>query len=187
MRPRSPLSSALSPALALAIVTLTAGGCRNRTTVEPTPPPPVEEPQPSGRDLVHPAAPVSLHLPEGWRDEVEEASLTLLAPGDAVVMIIVAIEAADLEASLEQLNRELGTIVRDAEIAEITEVEVGGMAAMVADGHGSLESQAVELGLMLLRAPNGRILMVVGVALEDTSAEIKEESSMILASFRPVD
>jgi hypothetical protein len=150
-----------------------------------TPPPVVEEPTTTDRELSHPALPITVRVPEQWRDEVEEGAITLISPNDEIIMILLAIDAADLEESLKTLNVELGQIVQHAEIDDIEEAEVHGMAAMVADGRGSLNGQAVDLGLLLLRAPNGRIMMVVGVALADADEANKEDTAAILASFRP--
>ncbi len=183
----APVRSRLPPrALLLALTTtsLAAPGCRNRTP-EPVIPPTVEAPTTTDRQLTHPAAPVTVRVPESWRDELEEAAITLISPDDEVIMIMLAIDAEDLEESLKTLNAELGVIVKKAEIDEIEEAEIHGMAAMVADGRGSLNAQPVELGLVLLRAPNGRILMVVGVALADASEDNKGDAAAILASFEP--
>ncbi len=180
------MRSRLPPrALLIALITSAlAVGCRNRTPQPPTPPP-APAPTTTDRQLTHPAAPVTVRVPESWRDEVEEAAITLISPDDEVILIMLAIDAEDLEESLKTLNAELGVIVKKAEIDEIEEAEVNGMAAMVADGRGSLNAQPVELGLVLLRAPNGRILMVVGVALADASEGNKEDAAAILTSFEP--
>jgi len=183
---RSTLRAALEFASKFLFVFLFAfasGGCRNRGQVEP-PPPPEEASPPTGRELVHPSAPITMHLPEGWRDEIEDGSITLIAPADEVLMIMLAINATDLEESLHDLNQELGRIVRGADLAQIEETEINGMSAMVADGRGSLNQQPVDLGLTLLRAPNGRILMIIGIALEDASPQIKDEAETILHSLR---
>ncbi len=171
-------------ALLLAAVATT--GCRNRGAKEIIPPP-VEAPPSNDRELVHPAAPISMRVPTSWSDELAEGAITLVSGQEEVVMIMVAIDATDLGESLKSLNDELGRIVQGAEISEITDDEVGGMAAMVGDGRGKMDGQAVDLGLMLLRADNGTILLIIGVALDDASDDAKQETIDILASFRPVN
>jgi len=182
----SPLPPRSALLTALIALSLSGPACRNRAPVEVTPPP-VEEPTSTDRELAHPAAPITVRVPEGWRDEIEEGVITLISPNDEVIMLMLAIDAADLEESLKTLNVELGRIVKRAEIDDIEETEVHGMAAMVADGRGSLNAQSVDLGLLLLRAPNGRIMMVVGVALADADESNKEDAAAILMSFRPAE
>ena len=172
-------------AFLLAALAVTSVGCRNRGAQQIVPPP-TEVPPSIDRELVHPAAPISMRIPTSWSDELSEGAITLVSGQEEVVMILVAIDATDLADSLKSLNDELGRIVQGAEISEITEDEVGGMAAMVADGQGTMDGQAVELGLMLLRADDGTILLIVGVALDDASDDAKRETIDILASFRPV-
>ena len=160
-------------------------GCRNRGAKEIIPPPAETAPS-TDRELVHPAAPISMRVPKSWSDEISEGAITLVSGQEEVVMIMVALDATDLAESLKSLNVELGRIVQGAEISEITDDEVGKMAAMVGDGHGKMDGQAVELGLMLLRADDGTILLIISVALDDASDDAKQETTEILASFRPV-
>ncbi|MCB9568238.1 MAG: hypothetical protein H6710_13680 [Myxococcales bacterium] len=167
----------------LALAAALTGGCR-RGAEETTPPPVVEE---SGRQLHHPAAPITLRLPEGWESSEEAGTLTLVSPGEEVVMMLLAVEAGDLEESLAALNRELGAIVPNATVEEISEVKINGLEAMVADGAGTLDGQAVSLGLVLLRAPNGRILMIVGLARADASPASAEGTASILASLQAAE
>jgi predicted small lipoprotein YifL/hydrogenase maturation factor len=168
--------------LALLVAAVAVAGCRNRGPTE-VPPPKVEAPA-TERTILHPSAPVTVTIPLSWRHSVDEGALTLTSGADEVVMILIAIPAKNLEESLEVLNDELGAIVKNAEITAVEETEVGGMAAMVADGVGKVDDQPVNVGLMLLRTPDGRILLIVGLALEDASEEASRETAEVLQSLR---
>ncbi|MEZ4380130.1 MAG: hypothetical protein R3A79_02190 [Nannocystaceae bacterium] len=170
--------------LALLLAAVAVAGCRDRQPTQVPEPPKVEAPA-TERMIAHPSAPVTVTIPLTWTESADEGALTLTSADDEVIMIMIAIPAKNLEESLEVLNEELGAIVKDAEIKAVEETEVGGMTAMVADGVGKVDGQPVNVGLMLLRTPDGKILLIVGLALEDASEQATRETAEVLESLRP--
>lgn len=179
MRPR-PSRPFLPIVATLAVSPIGACRCGPQTEA-PAPAPVTEE---AGERLSIPGAAASILVPEGWTREIDGDLLSLIGPGERVVLTVMVVDAGDLEASLTTLDQELAKVVRGAEFRELREREIGGMRALIGDGKGRLADEPVDLAAMLVRTPNSRIVILFGVALEGADGAAVEA---ILESLRPAE
>lgn len=170
--------------LSLAILTILAaspaGACRcGAPTASPAPDP---GPQEAGERVTIPGAAATILVPEGWTREIEADVLSLIGPGERAVLTVMVVAAADLEASLAALDQQLAKVVQRAELRELREREIGGMPALIGDGQGHLGDDPVDLDVMLVRGPEGGIIIIFGIALKDAD---DGAIAAILDSLRP--
>ena len=99
-----------------------------------------EERGPAGpARLRHPAAAVTVDVPGAWKQEQDDASLTVISGDETVLLMFFAVEAADLEAAMTALDRELSASIQQSELSGFQEGQINGMTATMADGTGMMD------------------------------------------------
>ncbi len=137
--------------------------------------------------LSHSTAGVNIWVPDNWSQEGDDNMLIAGDPNEEIIMVFGILEASEIDAAIEEMDRELSQIVENAEpVGEPEEVKINGMDAIVMDGKGSVEGTPVEMGIALIATPNKKILLVFGV-VEATAAE-KHEATVekIMMGIKPM-
>ncbi|MEZ4453789.1 MAG: hypothetical protein R3B09_30315 [Nannocystaceae bacterium] len=171
------LRSSLVLLAALAAAPLEACRCRE----EPVVPPPDPGPREAGERVPIPGATVSLLVPERWKHELEDDVLSLIGPEARVILTVMTVDAAGLDASLSVLDRELRRVVRGVALRELRDLQVDEMPALVGEGEGRLDGERVDLCVLLVRVPGRKVVILFGVALPDTE---DADTQAILGSLR---
>ncbi|MCA9688816.1 MAG: hypothetical protein KC636_04355 [Myxococcales bacterium] len=145
-----------------------------------------EERGPAGpARLRHPAAAVTVDVPGAWKQEQDDASLTVISGDETVLLMFFAVEAADLEAAMTALDRELSASIQQSELSGFQEGQINGMTATMADGTGMMDGARVDLGIALILLPEGKVMIILGIANPSAPASTAREFSEIMASIRP--
>lgn len=65
------------------------------------------------------------------------------------------------------------------------EGQINGMTATMADGTGMMDGARVDLGIALILLPEGKVMIILGIANPSAPASTAREFSEIMASIRP--
>ena len=133
----------------------------------------------------HPGVAIEMVIPPSWNQEREGDALMIQSPDETVLMVFTAVEASDLKAALDVLDQQLAQTITEPELNGFTEGTVNGMSAVMADGVGKLDGVEIELGIALLLAPDGNVMISLGLAQRNVSQETGEQLVGILRSMRP--
>jgi len=142
-------------------------------------------PFPRGEPVRHPSAAIVIDVPPTWTRETDETMLALSSPEEEVVLVFIAVPAAKLDAALEVLDAELDAMMTEVELSELSEGEINGMVALIADGSGLIDGVPFELGVVLALSPDEQIVIGLGLAQMEVSPQTTEELGAILQSLRP--
>jgi predicted Zn-dependent protease len=166
--------------IAIAAVGLLLAGCASSTSQGSQSGETVAE----GGTHRHPAG-VLVRVPAGWRISRTPDTMSLTSPDEAVLMMLVVVEAGELNVALRAMDQTLANYLTDAEIRNTHETSLNGMRAIVADGHGAMDGERVEVGIALALSPIGKVLIVLGFARQSAAPETQGEVQNIIRSIRP--
>lgn len=150
----------------------------------------VARPAAKARELAVEQAGMTMLLPTGWSSERapgETEAYTLLGPDGVTTLMLFTVPARDTEAAIGDLDKTLRGVVTEASLDEPRKGEVGGMAALMADGQGKVDGHDVDLGLLLVfNEGRQRVLFIVGFSLPGQSGDYAKDVAAILHSVKPV-
>jgi hypothetical protein len=132
-----------------------------------------------------PGVAIEFDLPTSWKQERGDNELMLMSPDEGVLMVLSAVPAADLKVALAVLDTQLNETITERELSAFKDGEIHGMTAVFADGRGVMDGVPVELGVILVLAPDGNVLIALGLAQKNVWEETGRQLSRILASIRP--
>jgi predicted Zn-dependent protease len=134
----------------------------------------------------HAEAKVSIDVPAGWKSEAEEHTLTMSDPNEEAVIALMVVDAKDLEKAADALDKEIGNAVSDLKWdGEPSEVKVNGMDGMAVDGKGKIEGKAVDVGVLLVVSPAGKVVLVLGAVESSKAKKHEAQLEKILKSIKP--
>lgn len=135
---------------------------------------------------VHAEAGVEIGVPAGWSAEPDEDMLVLASPDEGVALVLMVLEGEDLEAALDALDEELAALVSDIEVSgEPEAIETAGMSGISIEGRGKMDGADVELALVVLESPTGKMLLLLGMG-EKGAVETHERAiSEVFMSLKP--
>lgn len=133
-------------------------------------------------------AQVGVTIPNGWMyDATEPDSLVLGAADQSIVMMMTAVDPSELEAALMALDQQIAMMVTDLEpVGEPVETTFNGLRSVMMTGQGTLEDSRIEVGLALIEAPDGRVLLVLSLTDQDSARNQTHSMRSVLESMAPV-
>ena len=135
----------------------------------------------------HEEAKVQVDIPDTWKVEIEDDTLQATAPKDAAGLVFSIVEAKELAAALESLEKELSSIVKDMKaLGEPEKVKFNGMEGYTINGKGKIEGVDVDLGVMILKAPSGKVIVVLGFTSSKSTEKQDAAIEGIFKSLKPM-
>jgi predicted Zn-dependent protease len=131
----------------------------------------------------HGEAKVSITIPDKWKVEVEEDTLSAKAPDETVFLAFMVLAAHDMDEALKALDQELSKVVKDVTAGDAKEVTIHGMKGAVVEGKGKVEGQKVDLGVLILKTKAGKVLLGVGVGATGMYEKHEKEVDQIFDSI----
>ena len=137
----------------------------------------------------HSDAGIDYTVPNGWSIE-RDGELLVLSPrgDDSVAVMMVVVQADELDAVFEEIEREFSNIVslEDADLA-MTETEIGGMPAAMMSGSVSLEGERAELLVGVVLTPKSKFLVLFGIGEPTGVEEHQDALTTIIGSLTPAE
>ena len=137
--------------------------------------------------LPHEGAGVKVWVPDNWAKDGDEDSLIVNDPNEEIMFAFLVVDASETEAALEALETELSEIVSNVQTEDDgEEIQLNGMDGFVLDGTGSVEGTPVELGVMLLETPSGKVLMVLAIVEASKAGKHEGTVEKIMKRIKPL-
>lgn len=128
-------------------------------------------------------AKVTFDAPDSWKIEKEDGMTAVGNEADDAGVVILTLDAENIEKGLEAASAELEKLVKDPEPAgEPSEAPIGGMKAMLASATAKVEGDDVKVDLLVLEAKSGKFL--IGIGITKKSSKDAGESLKLLKSFK---
>jgi hypothetical protein len=140
------------------------------------------------RNFTYKQAGAKLWFPDSW-DIADEGGVVLIAdPKEEVGLVLFTLDAKDLEKALGKLESELAKYVDGMKATgDPEEAKLNGMPAVMIDGTGKVDGKKVELSIVVIKTPNKKALVILGIA---QSAKLKKHErtlAKILGSVKPAN
>ena len=137
--------------------------------------------------LVHEEAGVQMWVPDDWDQESDEDMILLSPKGDDVVnVMLVVVDASELEAAVEVLETVLSEIVPNAEqVEEPQQVVIEGMPAMLLEARGEIEGSPRNVALALIETPKDKVLIVLALGTPEDAERHGPTLEKMLNSLKP--
>jgi hypothetical protein len=138
----------------------------------------------AAKEINFSSARVNFWVPNEWNLERDGESFVLVEPNEELMIIVVVLEADAVEDALSRLDDEIGQIVDDVtQSSAPREVDHNGMPSLVLDGTGSVDGEAVDLGIMIIETPANKALLAFAIA---QSSEASNHADMIERIFNSI-
>jgi predicted Zn-dependent protease len=134
----------------------------------------------------HAEAKVEVTIPDNWKVEGEDDTLSAVSADETLGLVFTVLAAKDVDAALEGLDKELSSFIKDlTPKKEGQPVTINGMKGMTIDAEGKIEGVAMDVGLMILEAPSGKVILVFGFAAKGTMNKHERAVQGIFQSLKP--
>lgn len=140
----------------------------------------------SAKKYPHPESGVVVDVPNSWNVSGDENSLSASTKDDLAHLYFVVMPADSMEAALNSLDAELGKVVQNLSHGEAQQIDLNGMQAVTVEGKGTVEGHGVEVGVMVVKTPKDKVLMVFGLIAEQGSKKHHKALVKILNSLKPL-
>jgi predicted Zn-dependent protease len=134
----------------------------------------------------HAEAKVEVTIPDNWKVEGDGDTLTATSADETLGLIFTVLEAKDVDSVLEGLDKELESFIKDLRPKkDAAVVTINRMKGMTIDAEGKIEGVPMDIGMMILEAPSGKVVMVLGFAAKGTMGKHEPAVQAIFTSLKP--
>ena len=136
----------------------------------------------------HKAAQISVDVPTGWKTQAPDVNTMLVTdPKEDLIFRMMILDEGDVQAALKTANEKIQKGYQDIKCpADMKPIKLNGMDAATQDCTGSRGGKPVDLGLLLVRTPSTKILMVLAVVDHSKLEAHKSEMTTFLLSIKPL-
>jgi len=136
----------------------------------------------------HKAAQISVDVPSGWKVQApDENTMVVTEPKNELAFRMMVLEEGDVQAALKKANEKIQKSFQDIKCpAELKPNKLNGMEAATQDCTASLNGTPVDIGLLLVRTPAKKILMVVAMCEKAKTDARRGEMNAFLLSIKPL-
>jgi predicted Zn-dependent protease len=136
----------------------------------------------------HKVAQISVDVPTGWRTQApDENTMVVVDPKEELAFRMMILDEGNLEASLKKANEKIQKTFQDVKCpADMKPTKLNGMDAATQECTASLGGKPVDLGVLLVRTPAKKILMVVAIADHSKIDARQAEITAFLRSIKPL-
>ena len=136
----------------------------------------------------HKVAQISVDVPTGWKTQApDENTMVIIDSKEELKFRMMILDEGDVQASLKKANEKIQKAFQDVKCpADLKPIKLNGMDAATQDCTASLGGTTVDLGLLLVRTPAKKILMVLAVGEHARVEARKAEITAFLLSIKPL-
>jgi predicted Zn-dependent protease len=136
----------------------------------------------------HKAAQISVDVPTGWKTQApDENTMVVVDPKEELAFRMMILDEGELPASLKKANDKIQKQFPDVKCAaDMKPTKLNGMDAATQDCTASLGGKPVDLGVLLVRTPAKKILMVVAIADHSKIDARRGDINAFLLSIKPL-
>lgn len=128
---------------------------------------------------------VQFWIPDGWKVEESPEMLSATDPKEQVALLFMVRDGKDTKAALAGIDEFIAKFATDVKSQAPEKVTINGMEGVAIDGTGKAEGKAIELSIVLLKTPSGKVLTIFGMI--EASAKAAHEANLvkIIQSLKP--
>jgi hypothetical protein len=111
-------------------------------------------------------AKIQIDIPGGWAVGEADGNLTASSPDGSAAIVVALMDAKDAKRGAKALDGEVAALIPDISLGKAARTTVNGLDGYEREGGGTLDGASVDVYILVLKAPNGKIVMVftLGVA-----------------------
>lgn len=140
----------------------------------------------SAKKYPHPESGVVIDIPGSWNVSGDDNSLHAQTKDELAHMFFQVMPADSMESALNALDGELAKVVQNLTHDEAKQTKVNGMEAVSVDGKGTVEGHPVELGVLVIKTPKDKVLLVFGMVSEEGLKKHAKGLTRILRGIKPL-
>lgn len=140
----------------------------------------------SAKKYPHADSGVVVDIPGSWEVTGDDHSLNAGTKDGHAHLSFIVMPAESVEAAMNALDAELAKVVQNLTHGAGEDVTVNGMQGHTVDGKGTVEGQPVEVGVMILKTPKDKILVVFGIISEAGAKKHHNALVRILTGIKPL-
>lgn len=140
----------------------------------------------SAKKYPHADSGVVVDIPGNWKVSGDDHSLHAETKDGLASLSFIVMGSDSVEAAMNALDAELGKIVQNLTHGAGEDITINGMQAHSVDGKGTVEGHPVEVGVMLVKTPTGKILLVFGIISEEGAKKHHKALVRILTGIKPL-
>ena len=138
------------------------------------------------KNYPHEAAKVEISIPDSWEVGIDGDVLTAATPDDAINLVFSIIELNDIEAALDEVEKQLKSEFQEVTIGEPEEIEINGMPALDWEGTATLDGVTITIGGSLIITPAEKTLFIFAAAAPELMAKYGEDIETIANGIKPM-
>ena len=172
--------------VAILAVALLLGGCKKADKPADKPAdsakPATEKPV-EGETFTDEAAQVSVALPAGWYYTTDEKSMTAHSADSLFAVNFVVLKEDELEAAMKELDKYLGSDVKNLKLGEAKDEDINGMKGKSIEG----TADGLELYLGLINTPAEKTSLFINAwAAPEALKKYAKELEYIFKNIKPL-
>lgn len=140
----------------------------------------------SAKKYPHNDSGVVVDIPGNWTVTGDDTSLNAQTKDGEAGLYFIVMPADSMEAALNALDAELAKVIQGLTHGEAEQITLNGMQAVSVDGKGTVEGSPVEVGVMVMKTPKDKVLMVFGIISEAGAKKHHKALVKILKSIKPL-
>ncbi len=140
----------------------------------------------SAKKYPHADSGVVVDIPGNWKVSGDDHSLHAETKDGLASLSFIVMGGDSVEAAMSALDGELNKMVQNLTHGAGEDLTVNGMQAHSVDGKGTVEGHPVEVGVMLIKTPTGKVLMVFGIISEEGAKKHHKALVRILTGIKPI-
>ena len=135
----------------------------------------------------HAAAHVEMDVPVGWKVGGQGDVMTITDPKQEVGLMLAVLDAGDLGKATAAIDEKLKSVVTDVHwgAPQPQAFKLNGMDAIGNKGAAKVHGKDAEIGVIVVKTPSGKLLLVFGGVDAAKKSEHKSEIDGFIASIKP--
>lgn len=129
---------------------------------------------------------VSVDIPGNWTVTGDDHSLNAQTKDGEAGLYFIVMPADSTQAALNALDAELNKVVQNLTHGEGEDITINGLEGRSIEGKGTVEGAPVEVGVLIVKTPSGKMLLVFGIISETGAKKHSKALTRILKSIKPL-
>jgi hypothetical protein len=139
----------------------------------------------AGNPIVEQAQ-IVFDVPTGWKVQTNKSTVTLVEPKEEASFVLIVLDAKDLKEAIANLDSYLAKNIDGfATKGKAKEGTLNTLKTVTIDGEGTIQKRGVQVRVVLVQAPNGKMLALIGFAEADKMKSHQAEFKSFFTSIRP--
>jgi hypothetical protein len=127
---------------------------------------------------------LQIWVPDDWKQEADEDTLTVRSPDENVAVVYVMLAAQDLKAATQALDQEIGVIIKNPKIStKPKETTIKGVRGMFTEGTGTVTGAQVDWSVAIY-SHKDRCLLILGFGESGKAKKHAKEIEKMLTSIK---